>query len=235
MASNFTFVDDLEPLVLIGGLSAVAAATLTGVWLAVMALLPATPSESTADEELAFIAQHDAGQVARFLPTTLVAFAYVPTWLGLGVLLWNDTPAAAILAVSFGLLYPGVTATGYWMQYTVVRGLAQAAERDPAAARAAYEIVGFHDRPTSMAASAVSLGYTLWSFGGIAAGVGLVSHGGGLAVTTGILFIVTAGLMFVGVAGQIARYQVLALGVLLSGVVSLAATVATAILLLSEV
>ncbi len=79
------------------------------------------------------------------------------------------------------------------------------------------------------------LGYTLWSFGGLAAGIGLLGHGGGLAVTTGILLLVTAALMFVGVAGHIARNRVLSLGVVLSGVVSLGATISTALLLISQV
>lgn len=234
MASSFTFADNLEPLVLVGGLAAIVAAAFTVVWLVVMAALPSPPRGSAPDDELAFIAEHDRAQIAKFLPTTLVAFAYVPTWLGLGVLLWNEAPAAASLAVAFGLLYPATTAAGYWMQYTAVRGLADLAATDQPAARAAYLVVGFHDRPTSVSASAVYLGYTLWSFGGVAAGVGLVGHGGGLATTTAILFFVTAALMFVGVAGQIARNRILSMGALLSGVASLGATVATAILLLSQ-
>jgi hypothetical protein len=234
-ATTFTLADDLEPLVLIGGVAAFAAAALTVAWLVVMVTMRSPQAGSTADEELAFIAANDGAQIAKFLPTTLVAFAYVPTWLGLGVLLWEEAPAAGGLAVAFGLLYPATTATGYWMQYTVVRGLAGLAATDEVAARSAYEIVGFHDRPTSMGASAVVLGYTLWSFGGVAAGVGLVAHGGGHAVTTGVLFLVTAALMFLGVIGHIARNRVLNLGIFLSGVTSLGATIATALLLISQV
>ncbi len=95
--------------------------------------------------------------------------------------------------------------------------------------------VGFHDRPTSMSASAVILGYTLWSFAGLAAGIGLVTHGGGLAVTTGVLFLVTAVLMFLGAAGYIARNRVLTTGVFLSGVTSLGATITTALLLTAHI
>ena len=233
MAGSFTFAEDLEALVLIGGISALVAAAFTLVWLAMMVALPSPPAGS-GDDELAFIRGHDGAQIAKYLPTTLVAAAYVPTWLGLGVLLWDETPAAAALAVAFGVLYPAVTAAGYWMQYTVVRGLAEMSQTDEVAARAAYEIVGFHDRPTSMSASAVILGYTVWSFAGLAAGFGLMMHGGGLALTTAVLFIVTAVLMFVGAAGYIARNRVLNTGVFLSGVTSLGATVATAFLLFAQ-
>lgn len=234
MAGSFTLTPDLETLVLVGGVSAIVAAALTVVWLVVMVVLPSPPAGSTSDEELALIAARGGAQVAKFLPTTLVAVAYVPTWLGLGALLWDEAPAAAAVGVAFGVLYPAVTATGYWMQYTVVRGLADLADTDEVTAKAAYEIVGFHDRPTSMSASAVILGYTLWSFGGVAFGLGLTTHGGGLSVTTGVLFLVTAALMFVGVAGHIARNRVLNTGVFLSGVTSLGATITTALLLLSQ-
>lgn len=235
MAASFAFAEDLKELVLVGGVSAFVAAALTFVWLAMMMTLPSPAAGSTADDELAFVAGHDGAQIARFLPTTLVAFVYIPIWLGLGVLLWDEAPAAAALAVAFGGLYPVMTATGYWMQYTVVRGLADLAATDGVAARAAYEIVGFHDRPTSLSASAVVLGYTLWSLAGLAAGIGLVAHGGGPAVTTGTLFLVTAALMLLGVAGYILRNRVLNMGVLLSGVTSSFATVATALLLISHV
>lgn len=234
VAASFTVADNLKPLLLIGGVCASAAAALTLLWLVMMVSLPSLPAGSATDDELAFIAAHDRAQVAKFLPTTLVAFAYVPTWIGLAALLWDGAPAAAALAVAFGVLYPAVTATGYWMQYTVVRGLADLAATDRVTSRAAYEIVGFHDRPTSMSASAVILGYTLWSLGGVAAGIGLVAHGGGLAVATGILFLVTAALMFLGAAGHITRHRLLTAGVFLSGVTSLGATIASALLLISE-
>jgi hypothetical protein len=235
MVASFTIAKDLEPLVRIGGISAFGAAVLTVVWLVLMVTLESPPESSSANDELAFIAAHDRSQIAKFLPTTLVALAYVPTWLGLGVLLWDEAPAAAALAVAFGVLYPAITAVGYWMQYTVVRGLADLSKGDEAAARAAYEVVGFHDRPTSMSAAAVILGYTVWSLGGLAAGIGLVAHGGGLAVTTGVLFLVTAVLMFVGAAGHIARNRILEMGVLLSGVTSLGATAAAGFLLVTQI
>ncbi len=234
MGATFTFAENLESLIVIGGVAAVVASVLTVVWLAMMALLPSPAAGSTTDEELAFIAAHDGAQIARFLPTTLLAMAYVPIWVALAVLLWDEAPAAAALGVAFGVLYPAITASGYWMQYTVVRGLADLADRDSVVARSAYEIVGFHFRPTSMSASAVILGYTVWSFGGLAAGIGLVAHGGGLAVTTGVLFLVTAALMFVGAAGYVARNRVLTMGVFLSGVTSLGAVIATAFLLISQ-
>lgn len=234
MIGAFAVTEDLETLVLVGAVGAIVAAVLTVVWLVVIVAVPSPSAGSTADDELAFIAARDRSQIARFLPTTLVAFAYVPTWLGLGALLWDEAPAAAAVGAAFGVLYPAVTATGYWMQYTVVRGLADLARSDPDAGRAGYEIVGFHDRPTSMTASAVILGYTLWSLAGVAFGVGLVTGGGGLAVTTGVLFLVTAGLMFAGGAGYIARNRVLTTGVMLSGVTSLGATVSAAWLLLSQ-
>lgn len=229
---SFTIAKQLEPLVLVGAICAFVAAALTLVWLAVMIMSPSPPTGSNGDEELAFIAAHDRAQIAKFLPTTLVALAYIPAWLGLGVLLWDEAPAAAALMVAFGVLYPAITAVGYWMQYTVVRGLANLG--DQVTARAAYEVVGFHDRPTSMSAAAVILGYTVWSLGGLAAGVGLVAHGGGLAVTTGVLFLVTAALMFVGAAGHVARNPIIEKGVLLSGVTSLGATAAAGILLLGQ-
>lgn len=235
MAASFTIAEGLDVLVLIGGITALVAAVLTVVWLVVMVAVPSPPSGSTGDEELSFIASHDRSQIAKFLPTTLVAFAYVPTWLGLGVLLWDEAPAAAALAVAFGVLYPAITAVGYWMQYTVVRGLAQMYRDDEVAAGAAYEIAGFHDRPTSMSASAVVLGYTVWSLGGLAAGVGLVSHGGGPATTTGVLFLVTALLMFVGIVGHVVRNRILEMGVMLSGVTSLGATTAAGFLLISQI
>jgi hypothetical protein len=235
VATTFTFAADLEPLVRLGGIAAVAAATLTLVWLVVMVAVPAPPIGSTGDEELSFITAHDRAQIVRFLPTTLVAFAYIPTWLGVGVLLWESAPAAAAPAVAFGVLYPATTATGYWMQYTVVRGLAAISHEDRKGARAVYEIVGFHDRPTSLSATLVILGYATWSCAGLASGIGLIDHGGGLAVTTGVLLLITAGLMFIGVAGHITRRRLLELGVVASGVVSLGATISLGVLLLSQV
>ncbi len=235
MVASFTIPEGMRTLVLVGGVSALVAAALTLVWLVLMVTVPAPPRGSTAGEELDFIKQHGAARVASFLPTTLVAFAYIPAWLGLGALLWEEAPATAVLAVAFGVLYPAITAVGYWMQYTVVRGLADLHGTDEAAARTAYEIVGFHDRPTSMSAAAVVLGYTVWSLGGVAAGIGLLAHGGGLAVTTGVLFLVTAVLMFVGAAGRVARNRILETGVMLSGVTSLGATAAVGFLLLSQI
>lgn len=234
MTATFTVGHDLEALVRIGGIAAIAAAVLTLIWLVVMVTTTSAPAGSTDLEELRSIADHDADQIARFLPTTLVAIAYVPTWLGLGALLWAEAPALAALGVAFGVLYPAFTATGYWMQYTVVRGLARLAKLDEPTARAGYEVVGFHDRPTSMSYSAVVLGYVFWSLAGVAVGIGLLSHGGGLATTTGSLFLVTAALMFTGAAGHVARSRILATGVLLSGVTSLGATVATAVLLMTQ-
>ena len=235
VAVSFTIAENLEPLVLIGGISALIVAALTLVWLVLLMVLPSLPADGTGDDELRFIGAHDRARIASFLPTTLVAFAYIPTWVGLGVLLWDDTPAAAVLSVAFGVLYPAITASGYWMQYTVVRGLAGLHEQDPTTARAAYEIVGFHERPTSMAGSAVVLGYTVWSLGAVAAGIGLLAHGGGAATTTGILYLVTALLMFLGAAGYVARSKILELGVVLSGVASLGAVVAAGLLLLAQV
>lgn len=226
---------DLDGIILIGGVAALVAAALTLVWLVMMAVLPSSAAGSGAGDELSSIAANDGAQVARFLPTTLVAFAYVPTWLGLGALLWDRAPAAAALGVAFGVLYPAVTAAGYWMQYTVVRGLAELATTDRAAARAAYEIVGFHERPTSMTFSAVILGYTLWSLAGTAVGIGLVSRGGWGAGTTGLLFLVSAGLMVLGAAGYVARNRLLSRGVLASGVTSLGATLGVGLLLVSHV
>jgi hypothetical protein len=234
MLASFTIPEGLEPLLLIGGIAALVAAALTLLWLIVRVTLPSPPAGSRGEEELAFIAAHDRSQIAKFLPTTLVAFAYVPIWLGLGVLLWDEAPAAAALAVGFGVLYPAITAVGYWQQYTVVRALAQLPKEGGAAARGSYELVGFHDRPTSLSGSLVVLGYAVWSFGGLAAGVGLVAAGAGLAVTTGILFVVTAALMLVGAAGYIVRNRVLEKGVMASGVVSLAATTVAGFLLLSQ-
>ncbi len=235
MLASFTIPEGMKALVLFGGIAAFVAAALTLLWLILMVTLPALPRGSTAGEELDFIRQHGAARVASFLPTTLVTFAYVPVWLGLGTLLWDEAPAAAALAVAFGVLYPAITAVGYWMQYTVVRGLADLYGTDEAAARAAYEIVGFHDRPTSMSGAAVVLGYTVWSLGGLSAGIGLVARGGGLAVATGVLFLVTALLMFVGAAGHVARNRILETGVMLSGVTSLGATAAAGFLLLSQI
>jgi len=235
LAASFTFAEDLRALILIGGVAAFVAAGLTLAWLAIMVFLPAPPKGSTSEEELDFIAGHDGVQIARFLPTTLVAFLYIPTWLGLGALLWDEAPTAAALAMAFGLLYPATTATGYWMQYTVIRGFAKSPPDAGMAAATVYELIGFHERPTSLSASGVILGYTFWSLGGVAAGIALLSHGGRFAATTGILFLVTAALMFIGVAGHIARSRILTMGVFLSGVASLGATIATALLLISQV
>lgn len=234
MVATLTVPDGFDPLILTGAIAATAAAALTVAWLAIMVAGPAPPTDAAADEELRFIADHGSLQIPKFLPTTLVAFAYVPVWLALAALLWNDHPASAVLAAGFGLLYPTTTAAGYWVQYTVVRGLAELAETDPSAARAAFEIAGFHGRRTSMAASAVVLGYVVWSFGGTAAGIGLIAAGGGLAVTTGLLFLVTAGLMFLGAAGHIIRNRVLESGVMASGVASLGASITAAALLFTS-
>lgn len=234
MVGALSVPDGLEPLILTGAIAATAAALLTVTWLVTMIAAPALRVESTGEEELRFIADHDALQVPKFLPTTLVAFSYVPVWLALGTLLWEGHPTAAALAIAFGLLYPATTAIGYWMQYTVVRGLADLAEFDPSAAQAGYEIVGFHGRRTSAAASAVVLGYVVWSFGGTAAGIGLIAAGGGLALVTGLLFLVTAALMFLGAAGHLARNRALEAGVMASGVTSLGATIATAALLFTQ-
>ena len=59
MAGSFTIAENLEAMVLIGGVSAFLAAALTLVWLVFMVTLPARLRDSTGDQELAFIADHD--------------------------------------------------------------------------------------------------------------------------------------------------------------------------------
>jgi hypothetical protein len=231
MAVTMPIPEGFEALIRTGAWAAVLVAVLTTTWLLVMVLDPMPGGGSRAEVEV--IGAAGWRQIPRFLPTTLVAFAYVPIWLALAVLLWREEPSLALPAAGFGLLYVPVTALGYWLQYTVTRALAEAAIDDSAGARAAYEVIGFHERRTSVTGAAVVLGYTLWSLGAVFAGAGLVRSCGSAAVATGVLLLVTAGLMVLGAAGVVIRNRVLELGVLLSGVASLAATIAAAVLLFS--
>jgi hypothetical protein len=218
-------------LAAIGGIAAIVAAALTLLWIAVMAIGPSPPERDGAAGELRFIARHGAAQVPRFAPTTLVAFAYVPMWLGLASVLWQEQPAAAALTLAFGLLYVPLVAVGYWVQFTAVRALAEFGDSE--AVRAVYEVAGFHDRRTSATGSLVVLGYTVWSLAGVAAAVGLLAAGDTTARVAGSLYLLTAVLMLGGTVGFVARIRVLARGVLLSGVASVASTIATAVLLLA--
>ena len=229
MAVTMPIPEGFEALIRTGAWAAVLVGVLTTTWLLVM-LLDRKPGGGTR-AELEAIGAAGWRQIPRFLPTTLVAFCYVPVWLALAVLLWQEEPSLALPAASFGLLYVPVTAFGYWLQYTVTRALAETAADDPAGARAGNEVIGFHEPRTSVPGAAVVLGYTLWSLGASCAGAGLVRSCGPEAVTTGALLLVTAGLMLLGAVGVVIRNRVLELGVLLSGVVSLAATISASVLL----
>jgi hypothetical protein len=217
-----------EGLVLAGAICAAAAAGLTVVWLAVMALAPlpeGTPAEIRA------VAGRPRLQVLRFGPTTVIALLYVPVWLALAAVLWEGAPGAAVGAAGFGLLYTPLCAAGYWLQYTAVAGIAALHGARPEAAEAAYEVVGFGDRRSSVTGSLVVLGYTLWGLGGLFAGIGLLAHDGTAATAAGVLFLVTAALAVAGAAGRAAGSRLLEAGVLLSGVASLGATVAASVVL----
>ena len=218
-----------EGLVLTGAICAAAAAALTLVWLAVMALVP--PPAGGVPAEIRAIAGRPRLQVLRFGPTTVIALLYVPVWLALAAVLWDRAPGAALGAAAFGLLYTPLCAAGYWLQHTAVTGIAALDGARPGAAEAAYEVVGFGDRRTSVTGSLVVLGYTLWGLGGLFAGIGLLAHDGAPATAAGILFAVTAALAVVGAVGRAAGSRLLEAGVLASGVASLGATVAASFVL----
>ncbi len=218
----------LEAPAAIGATCATAAALLTATWLVVLIRRPMVSADAVG--ELGAIAERPGLQIPRFAPTTLVAFTYLPMWLALAAVLWDGAPSAAVLAAGLGLLYPPLTASGYWLQYTTVRGLAEAADETPGAATA-YELFGFHDRPTSVTANLVILGYAVWGLAGIAAGIGLLQFAEATAMTAAVLFLLTAALALIGAAGYVVRNAVLTAGVMASGVTSLGATIATGVLL----
>ena len=221
--------EGFEPLIQIGAACAVAIGFLTALWLAVMIAAP-SPSGDAAGE-LAEIAERPLLQIPRFAPTTVIGFVYVPVWLAIAAVLWQEAPTAGVLAAGFGLLYPPLCITAYWLQFTVVRGLADLWQTDPTAASAAYEVIGFHRRPTSIGSNLAVMGYTMWGLGGLAAGIGLLAIGGGAITTTAILYLVTAAFAVAGAIGHVARNRVLATAVMASGITSLASTIGTAVVL----
>ena len=75
------------------------------------------------------------------------------------------------------------------------------------------------------------LGYAVWGVAAIVMAVGLARGLGSLASWAGALFGVTGMLVLFGAVGFVARVEMLEMGVMVSGVTSLAASATTAVLL----
>jgi hypothetical protein len=215
-------VDELEALRTIGAWSAVIAVVLTLLWLIILIRSP--DPGSAADEQVAFYGAQGSLLIRQFLPTTLVAFCYVPVWLGLAVDVWDSAAALALVAAAFGLLYPPVVAMAYWSQYTVARSVAEACDDDPAAAARIWAIIGFSEDPRSVPGSLVVLGYFIWGIAGALFAVALMENGGGVRPAAAGALGLTAALTTTGAIGVVWRNRVLTRAVLASGATSVVAT-----------
>ena len=222
-------MEELESLRAVGAWAAVIVVLLTITWL--VSFVRSPDAGSTADQQVAFYSEHGPLLIRQFLPTTLVALLYVPLWLGLAAEVWDAAAAIAILGVAFGLLYPPLVAVAYWTQYTVARGVAEAAGDDSEAAGRAWRVIGFSDDPRSVPGALVVLGYFVWGLAGAMFAVALLRTGGPARVAAAAAFGLTAALTTIGAVGFVWRNRTLATGVLASGVTSVLATALAAVVL----
>lgn len=214
-----------------GGIAAVIAVVLTLVWLGILFRVP--PPEGDASDRLAYYARRHSLLLAHFVPSTLIAIAYVPVWIGLAAHLWTIQAFAAVLIVAFGILYVPLALVGYSLQYTAARAIAEESSTESEQWLPVWRIVSFSDAPESATGWLVVLGYAVWGVGAAFAATGLVAASGGLEIATGCALAVTALLTWIGAAGVVARNPRLERAVLASGVTSVAATGLIAALLLS--
>ncbi len=220
-------VDDLR---MVGGISALVALALTLVWLAVMARTP--PIAERPDTQMTFYAERGRLLIRQFLPTALVAFAYVPVWLGLAAYLWPEQAALGLIGAAFGVLYVPFVVVGYWLQLTVVRAVGVESASAPDGWVPVWRLLAFSSRPESLSGSLVVLGYAVWGLAAAFSGVGLIIAGGAVATLTGTAMLITAALTWLGATGHVLRHDVLEKGVMASGITSVVATGLIAVVLL---
>jgi hypothetical protein len=221
----------LSDLELAGGVAAIVAVALTLVWLGIMVRLP--PPGGDAGARLVHYAGRPSLLIAHFVPSLLIAVAYVPIWLGVAAHLWKVQTLEAVLAAVFGILYVPFALVGYSLQFTVARAIAAGTSADRDRWLPVWRVVSFSDAPESATGWLVVLGYAVWGLGAAFATAGLVSKGGGLEVATAVALAVTATLTWLGAIGVVARSPRLEWGVLASGVASVAATGLIAALLIA--
>jgi hypothetical protein len=220
-------LSDLESA---GGIAAVIAVALTLVWLGILFRVP--PPDGDPADRLAYYARLPSLLLAHFVPSTLIAVAYVPVWIGLAAYLWATRAFAAVLTVAFGILYVPFALIGYSLQYTAARAIAAESSRDGERWLPVWRVVSFSDAPESATGWLVVLGYAVWGVGAAFAAAGLAAESGGLRFATGVALAVTALLTWIGAAGVVARNPRLGWAVLASGGTSVAATGLIAALLL---
>jgi hypothetical protein len=220
----------LRDLELAGGIAGMAAVALTVLWLTTMIRVP--PPNGAAKERLVFYDDRRWLLWAHFVPSLLIAVAYVPIWIGLAAFLWPAHASLAVLSSAFGLLYVPFALTGYSLQFTAARGIVECASEDRDGWLPVWRVVSFSDAPESASGWLVVLGYALWGAGGAFAAAALLSAPGGLEIAAGCALAVTALLTWLGAAGVAASDRRLQWAVLASGATSLAATGLVAVLLL---
>jgi hypothetical protein len=216
-------------LLRLGWMAAVASAALTTLWVVALIALPAASAEAGPAEQLRLIR---GAELAHGVPLLLVlplAFVLVPLWLALAAVVWDQRPAAGVLGVCFGLLYAPFVTLNYWSQLTVVRGLAELAASEPAAAEL-YRLFIF-DELWSFGYAFNIFGYAVWGLAALSVATGLWVITGRLARATALLFALSGGLAVTGAAGFALRNELLELGVFASGVTFLGSIVLAAVLL----
>ncbi len=219
------------PLMRVGSVAAAVVTAATVAWVALLAAGPTLADGADAQQRIDFLTEHMGWHLAGFAVVAPLALLYVPMWLGLAALLWPRQPAAGLLAVAFGLVYTPFGLFGYWSQLTIVRGLTQLHTTSPNEALVAVEVLAFDGQPWSIGYATAVLAYTVWGVAAIAAAIGLLRDRQALARWTGGFFALTGLLSLLGAVGFVARVELLEFGVMISGVTSLLASAATAVLL----
>jgi hypothetical protein len=218
-------------LTTIGWIAALIMAILTAGWVVSLGLVSGPPVDADPAAKLAYLADHpEAGLVGPSLVAAL-ALLHVPVWLGLAAVAWSRRPAAALLAVAFGLVYAPLASINYWSQLTVVRGLADLSRTDPAAATAVYRLFEFPGGLASFAYGVDVLAYVVWGVAALFAAAALAAVEGRAAKVTAVLFGAGGVLAIGGGIGFVGQVDALELGVMLSGVVFLFGLVAGAVLM----
>lgn len=221
----------VQSLVRAGGLAALTGAALTILWLIVMIAAP-LPASGTASENLLALRADDARRSLLFLVVLPLGLILVPVWIALAARGWRAHPVAASLTVTFGLMYAPLSTVAYWMQLTVARGLADAYQRDPGAAVAAFQLFDFGTK-SSLSTALDIFGYAVLGLGTMAA-ASLLWSDGRLGRFAGVMFAASGLLSVAGAIGVGLRWSWLEIGVIASGVPFLAGIIVVAWMLWAQ-
>jgi hypothetical protein len=206
-----------------GAWAAAAAAVLTIVWLITLVAWPPYPGGTTAEHLEALLAD-DACWSLGFAVTLPLGLTLVPVWIALAARAWRAHPVAASLTLVYGLMYAPLSTAAYWLQLTTARGVAEAYDRDPAAALAAYQLFDF-GTTASLTMAFDTLGYAVLGLGTMSVAV-LVWAGGRLGRLIGVMFATSGVLSIAGAVGIALRWDWLGAATIASGAPFLVAIVA---------